>query len=95
MRTIEEILKTLNIKDIKENIKDKKTNEVNKINEANKAKMKKIKKEFQKTLEEEGYEVLNIDWDFNTKEVYVSIIPSPEIPYNFNNEVVIVLYESW
>ena len=89
MRTIEEILRTLNIK---ENIKDKKTNEVNKINEANKA---KIKKEFQKTLEEEGYEVLNIDWDFNTKEVYVSIIPSPEIPYNFNNEVVMVLYESW
>ena len=89
MRTIEEILRTLNIK---ENIKDKKTNEVNKINEANKA---KIKKEFQKTLEKEGYEVLNIDWDFNTKEVYVSIIPSPEIPYNFNNEVVMVLYESW
>ena len=89
MRTIEEILKTLNIKDTKENIKDKK------INEANKAKMNKIKKEFQKTLEEEGYEVLNIDWDFNTKEVYVSIIPSPEIPYNFNNEVVMVLYESW
>ena len=86
MRTIEEILKTLNIKDIKENIKDKKINEVNKA---------KIKKEFQKTLEEEGYEVLNIDWDFNTKEVYVSIIPSPEIPYNFNNEVVMVLYESW
>lgn len=86
MRTIEEILKTLNIKDIKENIKDKKINEVNKA---------KIKKEFQKTLEKEGYEVLNIDWDFNTKEVYVSIIPSPEIPYNFNNEVVMVLYESW
>ena len=83
MRTIEEILRTLNIK---ENIKDKKINEVNKA---------KIKKEFQKTLEEEGYEVLNIDWDFNTKEVYVSIIPSPEIPYNFNNEVVMVLYESW
>ena len=83
MRTIEEILKTLNIK---ENIKDKKINEVNKA---------KIKKEFQKTLEKEGYEVLNIDWDFNTKEVYVSIIPSPEIPYNFNNEVVMVLYESW
>ena len=92
MRTIEEILKTLNIQ---ENIKDKKTNEVNKINEVNKAKMNKIKKEFQKTLEKEGYEVLNIDWDFNTKEVYVSIIPSPEIPYNFNNEVVMVLYESW
>ena len=89
MRTIEEILKTINIKDTKENIKDKK------INEANKAKMNKIKKEFQKTLEKEGYEVLNIDWDFNTKEVYVSIIPSPEIPYNFNNEVVMVLYESW
>ena len=89
MRTIEEILKNLNIK---ENIKDKKTNEVNKINEVNKA---KIKKEFQKTLEKEGYEILNIDWDFNTKEVYVSIIPSPEIPYNFNNEVVMVLYESW
>ena len=86
MRTIEEILKTLNIKDTKENIKDKKINEVNKA---------KIKKEFQKTLEKEGYEVLNIDWDFNTKEVYVSIIPSPEIPYNFNNEVVMVLYESW
>ena len=86
MRTIEEILKTLNIKDIKENIKDKKINEVNKA---------KIKKEFQKTLEKEGYEILNIDWDFNTKEVYVSIIPSPEIPYNFNNEVVMVLYESW
>ena len=86
MRTIEEILRTLNIK---EDIKDKK------INEANKAKMNKIKKEFQKTREEEGYEVLNIDWDFNTKEVYVSIIPSPEIPYNFNNEVVMVLYESW
>ena len=83
MRTIEEILRTLNIK---ENIKDKKMNEVNKA---------KIKKEFQKTLEKEGYEVLNIDWDFNTKEVYVSIIPSPEIPYNFNNEVVMVLYESW
>ena len=83
MRTIEEILRTLNIK---ENIKDKKINEVNKA---------KIKKEFQKTLEKEGYEVLNIDWDFNTKEVYVSIIPSPEIPYNFNNEVVMVLYESW
>lgn len=83
MRTIEEILRTLNIK---EDIKDKKINEVNKA---------KIKKEFQKTLEEEGYEVLNIDWDFNTKEVYVSIIPSPEIPYNFNNEVVMVLYESW
>ena len=83
MRTIEEILKTLNIQ---ENIKDKKINEVNKA---------KIKKEFQKTLEKEGYEVLNIDWDFNTKEVYVSIIPSPEIPYNFNNEVVMVLYESW
>ena len=83
MRTIEEILKTLNIQ---ENIKDKKIN---------KAKMKKIKKEFQKTLEKEGYEILNIDWDFNTKEVYVSIIPSPEIPYNFNNEVVMVLYESW
>ena len=83
MRTIEEILKNLNIK---ENIKDKKINEVNKA---------KIKKEFQKTLEKEGYEVLNIDWDFNTKEVYVSIIPSPEIPYNFNNEVVMVLYESW
>lgn len=90
MRTIEEILKNLNIKEnIQENTKDKK------INEANKTKMKKIKKEFQKTLEEEGYEVLNIDWDFNTKEVYVSIIPSPEIPYNFNNEVVMVLYESW
>lgn len=90
MRTIEEILKTLNIqeniKDIKENIKDKKINEVNKA---------KIKKEFQKTLEKEGYEILNIDCDFNTKEVYVSIIPSPEIPYNFNNEVVMVLYESW
>ena len=87
MRTIEEILRTLNIKEnIQENIKDKKVN---------KAKMKKIKKEFQKTLEKEGYEVLNIDWDFNTKEVYVSIIPSPEIPYNFNNEVVMVLYESW
>ena len=86
MRTIEEILKTLNIKDTKENIKDKKINEVNKA---------KIKKEFQKTLEKEGYEVLNIDWDFDTKEVYVSIIPSPEIPYNFNNEVVMVLYESW
>ena len=87
MRTIEEILKNLNIKEnIQENIKDKKINEVNKA---------KIKKEFQKTLEEEGYEVLNIDWDFNTKEVYVSIIPSPEIPYNFNNEVVMVLYESW
>ena len=86
MRTIGEILKTLNIKDTKENIKDKKINEVNKA---------KIKKEFQKTLEKEGYEVLNIDWDFNTKEVYVSIIPSPEIPYNFNNEVVMVLYESW
>ena len=87
MRTIEEILKTLNIKEnIQENIKDKK------INEANKA---KIKKEFQKALEKEGYEVLNIDWDFNTKEVYVLIIPSPEIPYNFNNEVVMVLYESW
>lgn len=86
MRTIEEILKTLNIKDIKENIKDKKINEVNKA---------KMKKEFQKTLEKEGYEVLNIDWDFNTKEVYVSIIPSPEIPYSFNNEVVMVLYESW
>ena len=83
MRTIEEILKTLNIQ---ENIKDKRTNKVNKA---------KIKKEFQKTLEKEGYEVLNIDWDFNTKEVYVSIIPSPEIPYNFNNEVVMVLYESW
>ena len=83
MRTIEEILRTLNIK---ENIKDKKINEVNKA---------KIKKKLQKTLEEEGYEVLNIDWDFNTKEVYVSIIPSPEIPYNFNNEVVMVLYESW
>ena len=83
MRTIEEILKTLSIK---ENIKDKKMNEVNKA---------KIKKEFQKTLEKEGYEILNIDWDFNTKEVYVSIIPSPEIPYNFNNEVVMVLYESW
>ena len=83
MRTIEEILKTLNIQ---ENIKDKKINEVNKA---------KIKKEFQKTLEKEGYEILNIDWDFNTKEVYVSIIPSPEIPYNFNNEVVMVLYESW
>ena len=83
MRTIEEILRTLNIK---EDIKDKKVNEVNKA---------KIKKEFQKTLEKEGYEVLNIDWDFNTKEVYVSIIPSPEIPYNFNNEVVMVLYESW
>ena len=54
-----------------------------------------MKKEFQKTLEKEGYEVLNIDWDFNTKEVYVSIIPSPEIPYSFNNEVVMVLYESW
>ena len=90
MRTIEEILKNLNIKEnIQENIKDKK---INKVNEVNKA---KIKKEFQKTLEEEGYEVLNIDWDFNTKEVYVSIIPSPEIPYNFNNEVVMVLYESW
>lgn len=87
MRTIEEILKTLNIQEnIQENIKDKKINEVNKA---------KIKKEFQKTLEKEGYEVLNIDWDFNTKEVYVSIIPSPEIPYNFNNEVVMVLYESW
>ena len=87
MRTIEEILKTLNIKEnIQENTKDKKINEVNKA---------KIKKEFQKTLEKEGYEVLNIDWDFNTKEVYVSIIPSPEIPYNFNNEVVMVLYESW
>ena len=87
MRTIEEILKNLNIKEnIQENIKDKKINEVNKA---------KIKKEFQKTLEKEGYEVLNIDWDFNTKEVYVSIIPSPEIPYNFNNEVVMVLYESW
>ena len=86
MRTIEEILKTLNIKDIKEDIKDKKINEVNKA---------KIKKEFQKTLEKEGYEILNIDWDFNTKEVYVSIIPSPEIPYNFNNEVVMVIYESW
>ena len=83
MRTIEEILRTLNIQ---ENIKDKKINEVNKA---------KVKKEFQKTLEEEGYEVLNIDWDFNTKEVYVSIIPSSEIPYNFNNEVVMVLYESW
>ena len=83
MRTIEEIFKTLNIK---ENIKDKKINEVNKT---------KIKKEFQKTLEKEGYEILNIDWDFDTKEVYVSIIPSPEIPYNFNNEVVMVLYESW
>ena len=92
MRTIEEILRTLNIK---ENIKDKKINEVNKANEANKTKIKKIKKEFQKTLEKEGYEVLNIDWDFNTEEVYVSIIPSPEIPYNFNNEVVMVLYESW
>ena len=86
MRTIEEILKTLNIKDTKKNIKNKKINELNKA---------KIKKEFQKTLEKEGYEVLNIDWDFNTKEVYVSIIPSPEIPYNFNNEVVMVLYESW
>ena len=87
MRTIEEILKTLNIQEnIKENTKDKKINEVNKA---------KIKKEFQKTLEKEGYEILNIDWDFNTKEVYVSIIPSPEIPYNFNNEVVMVLYESW
>ena len=90
MRTIEEILKNLNIKEnIQENIKDKK---INKVNEVNKA---KIKKEFQKTLEEEGYEVLNIDWDFNTKEVYVSIIPSPEIPYNFNNEVAMVIYESW
>ena len=86
MRTIEEILKNLNIK---ENIKDKK---INKINEVNKA---KIKKEFQKTLEKEGYEVLNIDWDFDTNELYVSIIPSPEIPYNFNDEVVMVLYESW
>ena len=95
MRTIEEILKTLNIQEtlniqkslnIQENIKDKRTNEANKA---------KMKKEFQKTLEKEGYEVLNIDWDFNTKEVYVSIIPSPEIPYNFNNEVVMVLYESW
>ena len=82
MRTIEEILKTLNIQ---ENIKE---------NKKNKSKTK-IKKEFQETLEKEGYEVLNIDWDFNTKEVYVSIIPSPEIPYNFNNEVVMVLYESW
>lgn len=86
MRTIEEILKTLNIK---ENIKDKKMNKVNQ------SKMKKIKKEFQKTLEKEGYEILNIDWDFNTKEVYVSIIPSPKIPYNFNNEAVMVIYESW
>ena len=87
MRTIEEILETLNIQEnIKENTKDKKINEVNKA---------KIKKEFQKTLEKEGYEILNIDWDFNTREVYVSIIPSPEIPYNFNNEVVMVLYESW
>ena len=83
MRTIEEILKTLNIQ---ENIKNKKINKENK---------EKIKKEFQKTLEKEGYEILNIDWDFDTKEVYVSIIPSPEIPYNFNNEVVMVLYESW
>ena len=89
MRTIEEILKTLNIQEtlsIKENIKNTKDNKVNKA---------KIKKEFQETLEKEGYEILNIDWDFNTKEVYVSIIPSPEIPYNFNNEVVMVLYESW
>ena len=86
MRTIEEILKTLSIKKNIKNIKNKKINKVNKT---------KIKKEFQKTLEKEGYEVLNIDWDFNTKEVYVSIIPSPEIPYNFNNEVVMVLYESW
>ena len=31
----------------------------------------------------------------DTNELYVSIIPSPEIPYNFNNEVVMVLYESW
>ena len=85
MRTIEEILRTLNIQ---ENIKDKKINEVNKSKT-------KIKKEFQKALEKEGYEILNIDWDFNTKEVYVSIIPSPEIPYNFNNEVVMVIYESW
>ena len=93
MRTIEEILKTLNIQEnIQENIKDKKINKVNKTNIKNR---NKIKKEFQKTLEKEGYEVLNIDWDFNTKEVYVSIIPSPEIPYNFNNEVVMVLYESW
>ena len=85
MRTIEEILKTLNIQ---ENIKNKKINKVNKSKT-------KIKKEFQETLEKEGYEILNIDWDFDTKEVYVSIIPSPEIPYNFNNEVVMVLYESW
>ena len=92
MRTIEEILKTLNIQEtlnIKENITNKRTNKVNKVNKT------KIKKEFQETLEKEGYEILNIDWDFNTKEVYVSIIPSPEIPYNFNNEVVMVLYESW
>ena len=89
MRTIEEILKTLNIQEtlsIKENIKNTKDNKVNKA---------KIKKEFQETLEKEGYEILNIDWDFDTKEVYVSIIPSREIPYNFNNEVVMVLYESW
>ena len=86
MRTIEEILKTLSIK---ENIKNTKDNKVNK------AKMKKIKKEFQKTLEKEGYEILNIDWDFDTNELYVSIIPSPEIPYNFNNEVAMVIYESW
>ena len=85
MRTIEEILRTLNIK---ENIKDKRINKVNKSKT-------KIKKEFQKTLEKEGYEILNIDWDFDTNELYVSIIPSPEIPYNFNNEVVMVLYESW
>ena len=90
MRTIEEILDVLNVKyNIKNNNSNSKNPKNNKINR------NKIKKEFQKTLEKEGYEILNIDWDFNTKEVYVSIIPSPEIPYNFNNEVVMVLYESW
>ena len=84
MRTIEEILEIL---DIKENIKDKKMN---------KAKIRKIKREFQEILEKEGYEIINIDWDFNTNEVYVSIISSPQIPYDYNEENIIInFYESW
>ena len=91
MRTIEEILNVLNIK---YNIKNNNSNSKN-SNKTNIKNRNKIKREFQETLEKEGYEILNIDWDFNTNELYVSIIPSPEIPYNFNNEVVMVLYESW
>ena len=62
----------------------------------NKAKIRKIKREFQEILEKEGYEIINIDWDFDTNEVYVSIIPSPQIPYDYNEEDIIInFYESW